>query len=116
MKVSISNNNNNKKRFSPPIPLERAEREPLEKGEYLSYKLRNIPGDDTSPVYELSVPFFDVGSCEEWLKFRDNLDKVLIGQNATTGPSKFVITRRLLKGQKSKLKRLKISNALFRIR
>jgi hypothetical protein len=66
MKVSTSTTN--KARFPPPIPLEHAERKPLEKGEYLSYKLRNVPGDDSSPVYELAVPFFDTGTCEDWLK------------------------------------------------
>jgi len=63
----------------------------MEKGEYLSYKLRNIPSDNSSPVYKLTIPYFGTGTCKEWLKFRDNLDKMLIGQNVTTGPGKFMV-------------------------
>jgi hypothetical protein len=104
MKTSFSNPNQpamaNKagRTIVPPITLERAERRSLVKGEYLEYKLRNTPGDLTSPVYSLSVPFFSTGTCEEWLKFRENLLKVLSGQNVTTGPGKYVVTRRLLQG------------------
>jgi hypothetical protein len=51
-----------------------------------------------SPTYELDVPYFSSGSCEEWLLFRKNVDKVLTGQNVTTGPGKFNVARRLLDG------------------
>ena len=71
---------------APPIPLERDDVRSLKRGDYLAYKLRNVPGDDSSPVYELCVPYFGTGTCEEWLKFRNNLEKVLLGQNVTTGP------------------------------
>ena len=105
MKVSTTNNASNpafnsagKGRINPPIPLERAEARPLLKGEYLAYKLRNDPADDSSPTYELSVPYFNTGTCEEWLKFRANVGKVLLGQHVTTGPAKFMVARRLLAG------------------
>jgi hypothetical protein len=105
MKVITSNNANNgslggpgKGRINPPIPLERAESRSLTKGEYLAYKLRNDPADDSSPTYELTVPYFSTGTCEEWIKFRANVDKVLQGQHVTTGPAKFLVARRLLTG------------------
>lgn len=85
-------------RIVPPIPLKRPDPPHLVKGDYLAYKLRNDPADDTSPTYELCVPYFGTGSCEDWLKFRDNLDKVIVGQHVTTGPAKFVVARRLLTG------------------
>jgi hypothetical protein len=78
--------------------LERAEGRSLVKGEYLAYKLRNDPADDSSPTYELTVPYFSTGTCEEWLKFRANVEKVLLGQHVTTGPAKFLVARRLLTG------------------
>ena len=92
MKVITSNNTNNgslggpgKGRINPPIPLERAESRSLTKGEYLAYKLRNDPADDSSPTYELTVPYFSTGTCEEWIKFRANVDKVLQGQHQVLG-------------------------------
>lgn len=91
-------NDNRKGRISPPIPLDRVEGRSLVKGEYLAYKLRNDPADDSSPTYELAVPYFSSGTCEEWLKFRANVDKVLLGQHVTTGPAKFLVARRLLTG------------------
>eukprot|EP00957_Ditylum_brightwellii_P017043 1285438-Ditylum_brightwellii.AAC.1 len=41
----------------------------LERGQFHAYKLRTPPADSTSPIYELSVPFFDSGTPEEWIKF-----------------------------------------------
>jgi hypothetical protein len=96
--LSNASSNAGKGRINPPIPLERPEPRPLVKGEYLAYKLRNDPADDSSPTYELSVPYFSTGTCEEWLKFRANVGKVLLGQHVTTGPAKFLVARRLLNG------------------
>eukprot|EP00957_Ditylum_brightwellii_P046812 3553421-Ditylum_brightwellii.AAC.1 len=41
----------------------------LERGQFQTYKLRTTPMDATLPVYKLSVPFFDEGTPEEWIKF-----------------------------------------------
>ena len=41
--------------FIPPIPLERPAKKDLQRGEYQTYKLRNNPSEENSPVYELSV-------------------------------------------------------------
>ena len=86
-------------RIVPPIPLEKPEKKPLAKGEYHTYKLRANPTETTSPTYELSVPFFSNGTCEEYMKFRTNFDKVCKGQNITTGPGRFTLARRLLEGE-----------------
>eukprot|EP00957_Ditylum_brightwellii_P023577 1779586-Ditylum_brightwellii.AAC.1 len=40
----------------------------LEHGQYHTYKLRTTPAEATLPIYELSVPFFDKGTPEEWIK------------------------------------------------
>jgi hypothetical protein len=82
----------------PPIPLERPERQPLEDGNYVSFKLRAVPLDDKSQLYSLSIPYFSTGTPESWIIFRKNLDKVLIGQNVTTGPPTYAMARRVLEG------------------
>eukprot|EP00957_Ditylum_brightwellii_P128054 9766191-Ditylum_brightwellii.AAC.1 len=53
----------------------------LERGQFHAYKLCTTPADTTSPIYKLSVPFFDCKTLEEWIKFRRGLAAVLKGQN-----------------------------------
>ena len=71
----------------------------LQKGEYLTYKLRNVPTDVDSPGFELSIPYFSSGTCEEWLLFLKNIQKVLDGQGSSTGPALSTVARRLLDGK-----------------
>jgi len=97
MKIA-PNGTNTRRRVVPPIGLDRPEAQELEKGQYQRYKLRNVPDDDNSPTYELTVPYFATGTPEEWLKFRKNLKKVLVGQNVTNGPGRYTVARRLLEG------------------
>eukprot|EP00957_Ditylum_brightwellii_P013443 1014803-Ditylum_brightwellii.AAC.1 len=70
----------------------------LELGQFHAYKLRTTPADTTSPIYELSVPFFDCETPEEWIKFRRGLTAVLKGQNVTQGPASYTVAKTLLKG------------------
>eukprot|EP00957_Ditylum_brightwellii_P152212 11588439-Ditylum_brightwellii.AAC.1 len=49
----------------------------LERGQYHMYKLRTTPADTDLPTYKLSIPFFDKGSPEEWIKFWRRLQAVL---------------------------------------
>ena len=70
----------------------------LAKDQYLALKLKSVPGQATSAEYTLNVPYFQSGTPEEWLKFLQNLDRVFVGQNLTTGPNKFSMARRLLAG------------------
>ena len=83
----------------PPIPLEKLDKKPLVKGKYHTYKLRANPTDLDLPTYELSVPFFSNGTCEDYMKFCTNFDKVCKGQNITNGPGRFTLARRLLEGK-----------------
>eukprot|EP00957_Ditylum_brightwellii_P185474 14122300-Ditylum_brightwellii.AAC.1 len=41
------------------IPFPRPSPKQLERGQFHAYKLRTTPADATSPIYKLSVPFFD---------------------------------------------------------
>ena len=84
--------------LKPAIPFTRGPGKKLERGEYHAYKLRTVPGDSNSPVYELSVPFFSAGTPEEWLKFMKNIQAVFVGQDVTTGPTQFAMAKALLKG------------------
>eukprot|EP00957_Ditylum_brightwellii_P114071 8697265-Ditylum_brightwellii.AAC.1 len=59
------------------IPFLRPAPRQLERGQFHAYKLHTTPADPTSPLYKLSVPFFDNGTPEEWIKFRRGLTAVL---------------------------------------
>eukprot|EP00957_Ditylum_brightwellii_P066378 5039142-Ditylum_brightwellii.AAC.1 len=45
----------------------------LERSHFHIYKLRTTPADATSPLNELSIPFFECGTPKEWIKFRRSL-------------------------------------------
>ena len=81
-----------------PIPLARPEVKRTVPGGSHKYKLRTSPTDGNSPTYELTVPYFSTGTCEEWLIFRKNLNKVIKGLNLTNGSGKFELARNLLTG------------------
>eukprot|EP00957_Ditylum_brightwellii_P160253 12200575-Ditylum_brightwellii.AAC.1 len=61
------------------IPFQRPAPKHLECGQFHAYKLCTTPADATSSLYKLSVPFFDCGTPEEWIKFRRSLTAVLKG-------------------------------------
>eukprot|EP00957_Ditylum_brightwellii_P132352 10092621-Ditylum_brightwellii.AAC.1 len=46
------------------IPFKRADTKLLERGQFHTYKLCTTPADATSPLYELSLPFFEEGTPE----------------------------------------------------
>ena len=81
-----------------PIPMERPKNPTLIKGQYETMKLRTTPTEATSPTYEITLNYFLSRTPEEWLIFEKNLDKVILGQNLTTGMAKYAIVRRVLTG------------------
>eukprot|EP00957_Ditylum_brightwellii_P178077 13564246-Ditylum_brightwellii.AAC.1 len=66
--------------------------------QYHTYKLHTTPAYATSPIYKLSMPFFDNGTPEKWIKFQHRLQAVLKGQNITQGPPSYAVAKTLLKG------------------
>eukprot|EP00957_Ditylum_brightwellii_P115279 8790537-Ditylum_brightwellii.AAC.1 len=80
------------------IPFPRPATRQLKRGQFHAYKLRTTPAGTTSPIYELSISFFDDGTPEEWIKFQRGLATVLKGQNITQGPANYVVAKTLLKG------------------
>ena len=98
MKIASSNANHSSRMVMPPVPLIRPERKTLSSDEYLTLKLRTIPGNDRSPTYDMAVVYFDAGTAEEWFLFQENLHKAFLGLNLTAANDKVNMTRRLLKG------------------
>eukprot|EP00957_Ditylum_brightwellii_P113570 8659001-Ditylum_brightwellii.AAC.2 len=70
----------------------------LKHGQYHTHKLCTTPVDTILHIYKLSIPFFNDGTPEEWIKFRSGLQAVLKGQNLTQGPTSYVVAKILLKG------------------
>ena len=81
-----------------PIPLERPKERKYQKHEYISFKLKNNPGQANSGEYEFTIPFFHTGSPEETILLVQNITKIFLGLELTTGSAQYVIVRRILKG------------------
>ena len=82
----------------PPIPFRRPQRSELRKDDYMTFKLKSIPGDPASAEVSINVPYFSTGSVETLLEWDDHRNQVIAGQNLTTRAQKYVVTRLLLKG------------------
>ena len=82
----------------PVISFERPEVKELQKHEYLTFKLRSVPTDENSTTYDLTVPFFKSGTCEQLLICIRQLQQVLVGQNVTQGPGMYAVARRIFQG------------------
>jgi hypothetical protein len=82
-----------------PIPFDRAERLKDKDNEDVSvFKLRTNPHDKDSQTYDMKVLTFHSGSVEEFLLWKKDLNKVLVGQHVQSAPDKYAMTRRLLDG------------------
>ena len=83
----------------PIIPLERPEHTSSpKKGSGPTFKLRSQPNNENSQTYEVTVPIFRTGKPEEWLLCKRNINRVITGQNITTGPESYAMARRILDG------------------
>ena len=82
----------------PPIPLIKEEEKVHAKGLYTALKLCSNAAEENSPIYEIQVPYFKSGTCEQFLEFMDKVQAVIVGQNLTTGPQKVAFMRMVLKG------------------
>ena len=99
MRVVTNNSSANKRFLIAPIPLEREETPPLSKSDYLTLKLRSDPAAVDSTTYDLTIPFFSSGSCEQILDFVRDVKRAIRGQNITTGPGCYALMRRLIRGE-----------------
>ena len=62
----------------------------------MSVKCQTIPADANITTYKLTIPIFKNRNSKEWLEWVKNVERAAIGQNATTGPAKFLLAKRLL--------------------
>ena len=87
-----------RRHLSAVIPLDRPVPKKLNKSDYETLKLRTDPEDNQSPTYEITLVFFSTGEPEVWLDFMKTVDKVFKGQHLTTGPARYSLYRRALRG------------------
>ena len=73
-------------------PLEKV----LKKDKYIAIKWHNIPGDNDSGSYEISLLYYGGLSPEKWLVWEEKSFKVLDGQRIIMGPKRYTFTARLL--------------------
>jgi hypothetical protein len=82
-----------------PIPYDRQERLKDKDNEDVSvFRIRTNPTDKDSQTYDMKVLTFHTRTVEEFLLWKKDLNKVLVGQNVLSAPDKFAMTRRLLDG------------------
>ena len=98
MKVVLSINKPSKAPVVPSIPLIKEEEKAHAKGSYTTLKLRSNPAEENSPIYEIQVPYFKSGTCEQFLEFMDKVQAMIVGQNPTTGPQKVAFMLTVLRG------------------
>ena len=85
-------------RVGPIIPLELPQKEDFKPSKYVDHTCHNTPGDSTSGKYVIKIPRFESGYPEEWIIISKLVQKILIIQNATTGPPIYKCMERVLKG------------------
>eukprot|EP00957_Ditylum_brightwellii_P051188 3880594-Ditylum_brightwellii.AAC.1 len=51
------------------ISFQQPQARQLKRGQYHMYKLCTTPADATTPIYKLSIRFFNNGTPKEWIKF-----------------------------------------------
>jgi hypothetical protein len=82
-----------------PVPYERCERSKDKDNEDVTvFKLRTNPANDDSPTYDLRALTFKSGTVEEYIMWKRDLTKIMIGQRVTDPAGKYAMTRRLLDG------------------
>jgi hypothetical protein len=97
---NISANQFKKNGMQPvPIPYDRPERLKDKDSKDVSvFKLRTNPNDKHSQTYDMKVLTYHTGTVEEFLLWKKDLNKVLVGQNVLSATDMFAMTRRLLDG------------------
>ena len=71
----------------------------MEKLDYLKFGIKTQPGYRDSDTVEIYVPLFRTGSPEALLKFITLLNKIIRGQDLSTGPQNFGMKRNLFIGE-----------------
>ena len=67
MKVVFPSNKPSKALVVPPITLIKEEEKAYAKGSYTTLKLRRNAAEENSLIYEIQVPYFMSGTCEQFV-------------------------------------------------
>eukprot|EP00957_Ditylum_brightwellii_P096673 7362634-Ditylum_brightwellii.AAC.1 len=98
-KKSLEFANRNQASKPPPIPFYvKDDSKKLSPSDYQTYKLRTNPKDEKSAVYNLAVPYYKVGTLEEWLQFVGAITQVIKGQDIQDGDAAYLLVKSLLRG------------------
>ena len=81
----------------PPIPLRVQEETKPGKGEFVKIDLKSNPTNEDSKTYSFQIKLVSHATPEEILKFMDNFDMIVRGQNITEAEDKFGMMRNLLR-------------------
>ena len=71
--------------FFVPIPFKRFEYGDMDKSDYETYQLKNVPDDPNSSTFRINVPYYRGGRGEEYILFRRNIEKIFTGQAVNDG-------------------------------
>lgn len=80
------------------VPLDRPETKELVYGQYEKLRLRTNPANANSTTYDITLPYFSSGTPEEWILWRRNFNKVVVGQRLDTAERKYTFARRVMTG------------------
>ena len=86
-KIPKQNKSKSQELYNLMIQLECPKKDDLKSSEYLDHMYHYTPGNSTSGKYMIEIPRFDSGEPKDWIIFVDLVQKALVGQNVTTGPS-----------------------------
>ena len=86
------------KLVKPIIPLAKPKKHELYTLEYVHLMCHNTPRYTTSGKYIIKILRFDAYTPEEWIIFVDLVQKSLVGQNVTIGPTIYECMESVLKG------------------
>ena len=84
--------------MAPPIPLEIPTETKKEKGEFIKVDLKSNPNVADSKTYSFSIGLLYKATPEEILKFMDNFDMIVRGQDIKGPGNKYGMMRNLLRG------------------
>ena len=69
---------------------------PADKSDSLKVDIKTQPGERDIKMVAIFIPLFRTGGPEALLNFATLLNKIVWGQDLSTGPQKFVMTRNLV--------------------
>eukprot|EP00957_Ditylum_brightwellii_P022270 1680936-Ditylum_brightwellii.AAC.1 len=91
-KKSLKFANRNQRSKPQPIPFYvKDNSKKLSPSDYQTYKLCTNSKDEKSAVYNLVVPYYEVGTPEEWLQFVDAITQAIKGQDIQDGDAAYLL-------------------------